>query len=340
MKTMRLFSMVLGGLMVIVAITLTVSGCGGKKEIVPVAVGEMETYHDPVVGYSISYPKGWIPDVEAGRRARFWSLAEVGKRFLDPTGPYPDGALIGIEVIKTADPTAETKKLLEELAASNVVLGQQEAITVKDKPAIRIPSTANFGKGTIAYTTRVYINADSMLYELDFGGFNDQNELNKLVFEASLASFEFPKPVVAGADETLPSATMTPYDAKMFTFEYPDNFNFVTVPKGSNDLVLALRGVRQDCSIRFDVFGAKGQTLDKVVEQNKGKFAGAVQGKATVGGQPATTLTYSATKDVERRFYFVVKDDKVFRATMDWFKPQRTEYLAAYDKVIGSVKFK
>jgi len=80
MKTMRLFSMVLGGLMVIVAITLTVSGCGGKKEIVPVAVGEMETYHDPVVGYSISYPKGWIPDVEAGRRARFWSLAEVGKR--------------------------------------------------------------------------------------------------------------------------------------------------------------------------------------------------------------------------------------------------------------------
>jgi hypothetical protein len=337
---MRLFSMVLGGLMVIVAITLTVSGCGGKKEIVPVAVGEMETYHDPVVGYSIAYPKGWIPDVEAGRRARFWSLPEVGKRFLDPTGPYPDGSLIGIEVIKTADPTAETKKILEELAASNVVLGQQEAITVKDKPAIRIPSTANFGKGTIAYTTRVYINADSMLYELDFGGFNDQNELNKLIFEASLASFEFPKPVVAGADETLPSATMTPYDAKMFTFEYPDNFNFVTVPKGSNDLVLALRGVRQDCSIRFDVFGAKGQTLDKVVEQNKGKFAGAVQGKATVGGQPAMTLTYSATRDVERRFYFVVKDDKVYRATMDWYKPQRAEYLAAYEKVIGSVKFK
>ncbi len=133
---------------------------------------------------------------------------------------------------------------------------------------------------------------------------------------------------------------MTPYDAKLFTFEYPDNFNFVAAPKGSNDLVLALRGVRQDCSIRFDVFGAKGQTLDKVVEQNKGKFAGAVQGKATVGGQPATTLTYSATKDVERRFYFVVKDDKVFRTTMDWYKPQRTEYLAAYDKVIGSVKFK
>jgi hypothetical protein len=305
-----------------------------------VAVGEMEEYHDPVLGYSISYPKGWVPDVEAGRRARVWSAQDVGKRFLDPAGPYPDGSLIGVEVIKTSDPNGEMKKILEELAAANVVLGQQEPTTIKDKPAVRVSSTANFGKGTVAYTDRVFINADSLLYEMDFGGINDMYATHKLLYEASLATFEFPKPVVAGADETLPSATMTPYDAKMFTFEYPDNFNFVTVPKGSNDLVLALRGVRQDCSIRFDVFGAKGQTLDKVVEQNKGKFAGAVQGKATVGGQPATTLTYSATKDVERRFYFVVKDDKVFRTTMDWYKPQRTEYLAAYEKVIGSVKFK
>ena len=340
MKTMRLFSMVLGGLLVVVAVMLTVSGCGGKKEIVPVAVGEMETYHDPVLGYNISYPKGWVPDVEAGRRARFWSAQDVGKRFLDPAGPYPDGSLIGAEVVKTADPGAEIKKILDELAAANVVLGQQEAITVKDKPALRVSSTANFGKGTVAYTDRVFISADSLLYELDFGGVNDMYATHKLLYEASLASFEFPKPVAAGADETLPSATVSSYDAKLFTFEYPDNFNFVNAPKGSNDLVLALRGVRQDCSIRFDVFGAKGQTLEKVIEQNKGKFAGATAGKATVGGQPAMTLTYSATKDVERRFYFVVKDDKVFRTTMDWYKPQRAEYLAAYDKVISSIKFK
>lgn len=340
MKNMRPFSVALGGLLVIVIAMLTVSGCGGKKEIVPVAVGEMEKYHDPVLGYGISYPKAWVPDVEAGRRARFWSGADVGKRFLDPNGPYPDGALIGVEIFKTADPTGETKKILEELAAANVVLGQQEAVTVGGKPAVRLPSTANFGKGTIAYTQRVFVNADSILYELDFGGVNEQYEIYKLVFAASLASFEFPKPVAAGADETLPSQTMTPFDAKLFTFEYPDNYNFVNAPKGSNDMVLALRGVRQDCSIRFDVFPAKGQTLEKVVEQNKGKFAGAQMGKAAVGGQPATTLTYAATRDVERRFYFVVKDDKVYRATMDWYKPQRAEYLAAYEKVIGSVKFK
>ena len=340
MKTMRLSSIVLGGLLAVAAMVMTLSGCGGKKEIVPVAVGEMETYHDPVLGYSMSYPKGWIPDVEAGRRARFWSVQDAAKRFLDPTGAYPDGALIGLEVIKTQDPAGEMKKILDELAAANVVLGQQEPITVKGKPATRVHSTANFGKGTMAHTDRVFINLDSVLFEMDFGGINDQYEINKLVFDASLAAFELPKPPAVGADETLPSASMSPYDAKLFTFEYPENFNFVNAPKGSNDLVLALRGVRQDCSIRFDVFGAKGQTLEKVFEQNKGKFAGAQTGKATVGGQPAMTLTYSATRDVERRFYFVVKDDKVYRATMDWYKPQRAEYLAAYEKVISSVKFK
>jgi hypothetical protein len=30
----------------------------------------------------------------------------------------------------------------------------------------------------------------------------------------------------------------------------------------------------------------------------------------------------------------------VYRITMDWYKPQRAEYLAAYDKVLSSIKFK
>jgi hypothetical protein len=90
----------------------------------------------------------------------------------------------------------------------------------------------------------------------------------------------------------------------------------------------------------FHVFGAKGLTLEKAFDQNKGKYAGAVTGKATIGGQPALSLTYAPTREVERRFYFMVKGDKVYRITMDWFKPQREEYLAAYEKVLSSIKFK
>ena len=76
-------------------------------------------------------------------------------------------------------------------------------------------------------------------------------------------------------------------------------------------------------------------------DQNKGKYKATATGKASLGGQPALSLTYAASGNVvERRFYFAVKNDKVYRITMDWFKPQRNEYLAAYDKVINSVKIK
>ena len=101
-----------------------------------------------------------------------------------------------------------------------------------------------------------------------------------------------------------------------------------------------LQGVRLDCNIQFDVFGAQGLTVEKVFDQNKGRYKGAVEGKASVGGQPAITLTMSATKDVERRVFFTMRNDKVIRITMDWYKPQRTDYLAVYDKVISSIKFK
>ena len=92
--------------------------------------------------------------------------------------------------------------------------------------------------------------------------------------------------------------------------------------------------------MRIDVFGAKGLTVEKVFDQNKGKYKATATGKATISGQPALTLTYAPTATVERRFYFVVKSDKVYRVTMDWYRPQRDQYLAIYDRVIASIKLK
>ncbi len=75
-------------------------------------------------------------------------------------------------------------------------------------------------------------------------------------------------------------------------------------------------------------------------DQNKGKYKAESTGKATVSGEPAMWLQYSATKDVDRRFYFVVYKGKVLRITMDWVKAQKDDYLAAYEKVLSSIKFK
>jgi len=216
----------------------------------------------------------------------------------------------------------------------------EQPVTVAGKEASKVPFAANYGGKNIVYGHHIMLAADSIVYDLGFSGFGGHYEAYAAVFDAVLGSFEPAKPAVKGRDETLPSETMTEYDAKMFMFQYPENFNFTNPPKGKNDIVIGLRGIRQDCNILFDVFGAKGLTLEKVVEQNKGKYRGAAQGKATVGGEPAVTLTLSAAKDVDRMVYFVVKNDKVIRITLDWYKPHKEAYAAAYGKVISSIKFK
>jgi hypothetical protein len=305
----------------------------------PVQVGEMQEYTDPGIGFSIHYPTGWVSNAQVGR-VRLYNAQGVADKFLDPTGVGAIGVEIGVEATKLASPMARIEEIKKELAAINIQLGNEQSLTVDGASGTKLPYTANWGGKNIIYGHRVFIPVDSMLYDLGFAGFGDFYEGYSAVFDASLNSFKLPKPKVKGADETLPSETMSSYDAKLFSFMYPDNFNFTNAPKGKNELVVELRGVRQDCSIRFDVFGAEGLTVDKVFEQNKGKYKGASTAKTTVGGEPAWMLTYSPTANVERRFYFVVRDNKVIRTTLDWHKPQRDQYLASYDKVVSSVKFK
>jgi hypothetical protein len=323
----------------VLLVGLFVLGCGGKKAVTPVPVGTLQEYRDPQYGFHFEHPAGWVAGGEAGR-PRIYNSLEAGQRFMDPTGAYPDGVLISVDVIKTANPAEQKAAIIAELTSSGFVLGQPSPVTIGGKSATKIPYTANHTAKIKETGHHIYVELDTVLYDLAFRGFGDMYASHEAIFDTVMKSFTFPRAVEPGRDATLPSDAFTEYDAKMFTFQYPENFNFVNVAKGNNDLALGLRGVRQDCSVQFIVFGAKGLTTEKVVEQNKAKYPGASAGKATIAGQPAITLTYSAARDVERRVYFMVKDDKVYRIILDWFKPQRSEYLAAYDKLITSIKLK
>lgn len=338
MKTNIRIADVLAAIIGSLVFGLLLLGCGQEKKMEPVAVGEMEEYRDPGIGFRVKHPKGWVTNAAVGR-ARFYNASEVDKKFLDPTGAYPVGVEILIDAKRSADPAGDISRMKQELG-QQVTAKPEEPATVAGKAAAKIPFVANYGKGNIIYGQHIFFESDSIVYEIGFAGFGNTYEAYAAVFDASLKSFEPAKPAVKGRDQTLPSETFTQYDAKMFTFEYPENFNFTNPSKGKNDIVVGLRGVRQDCNILIDVFSAQGLTLDKVVAQNKGKYKGASQGKTTIGGEPAATLTLSATKDVDRTVYFVVKNDKVIRITMDWFRPQKEEYTAAYNKVISSFKFK
>jgi len=317
---------------------LCFAGCGEEKKMEPVKPGDMETYRDPGFGYSIQYPKGWMPNAEVGR-AGFYSAQDVDKKFLDPTGQFPDGVMIGVTVIRSA--SADTaKKIMDDMVKSGFVVARPETVSVGGRPGVRYGYSGLYTKTVKESGEHIYVPSDTVVYDIRCAGFGGYYDAYKAVFDAAIATLQFPKPVVAGRDPTLPSENTAEVSGKLFSITYPDNFTQLGVPKGTNDEVIELRGVRQDCSIRVDVFGAKGLTVEKVFDQNKGKYKATGTGKATVSGLPALSLTYAATPNVQRRFYFVVKNDKVFRVTMDWYRPQADEYMKAYDKTINSLKIK
>ncbi len=321
------------------AATLWATGCSKEKKIDLIPVGETVEYRDPGFGFRLKYPKEWVSATEIGR-ARFYSAEEVDKKFLDPTGPYPNGAMIAIDVIKTSTPDEDRDKKIAEMKSIGMMVSPAETLTVAAHPATRVPYTAHYSATVETRGEHIYLSLDTVLYDIEFSGFGDLYPANKYAFETALNSFELPKPVVKGRDETLTSESFATNENKFFSFEYPDNFNFTNPPAGKNDLVVGLRGVRQDCNIVFDVFGAQGLTVQKVFDQNKGKYRGATTGKTTVAGQETYYLTYSATKDVERKVYFLVHNDKVLRIIMDYYKPQREDYVTAYDTVLKSIKLK
>jgi len=318
---------------------LFLAACSRDEKMPAVPVGEMVRYQDPGIGFSIAHPAGWIVNAQVGR-VHFYNAADVDKKYIDPTSVGPLGVEISVDVSTVEDAAARIGQIKADLAARNFQLGQESSVMVAGHNGTRVPYSANYGGSNIIHGHRVLVAVDTVLYDLGFSGFGGYYEAYAAVFDSSLHSLIMPKPKEAGRDETLPSETFTTYVTDYFSFEYPDNFNFTSPKKGKNDLVVELRGVRQDCSIRFDVFGAEGLTVDKVFDQNKGNYRGASSAKVTVGGEPAWRLTYSPAPNVERHFYFVVRNDKVIRTTLDLYKPQKDEYMKAYDQVMGSIRFR
>ncbi len=330
MKTLMMF---------LTAGAMLVAGCAGEKKMEPVAVGEMIQYKDPGIGFVISYPSGWVQNAQVGQ-ALFYNAQGVEQKFRVPTDAGPKGVEISVRVTKTSDPAGAANGIKTEWSQSGVQLGQEQAVTVSGATATKVPFTANYGEGNIINSHHVLITGDSVLYDLGFSGFGNHYEAHAAVFDAMLSSFQMPKPKEKGRDETLPSETYSDYDAKAFAFKYPENFASTNPSKGQNEIVIELQGYRRDCSVRFDVFGAQGLTLDKVFEQNKGKYRATSSGKATIGGENAMYVSYSPTREVDSRAYFVVRNDKVYRITTNWYKPQTSAYVAAYETVISSIKFK
>jgi hypothetical protein len=162
------------------------------------------------------------------------------------------------------------------------------------------------------------------------------------VIDTLINSIRLPQPKVKSPDldESLPSTTFTEFSNNFLKISYPDNFTTsFPAPKGEMKFSLELKGYRQDCTVRIDVLPAKGVPVEKVFEQNQGKFPRASKGgEVTIAGAKALYLNYSPAKDIGSRAYFLVKNDQVYRIIMNYYAPKRADFLPAFEKTVSSIR--
>jgi len=314
-------------------------GCG-KTEIVPVTMGKANDYRDLGYGFSIQYPEKWKQLGTIGK-ALFTESQEMGEKFIDPSKGIEGGRVlvhVFIHDSVTFDQAiADGKSVLDQTQAE---LSPQTEITVNGRASTKIPYTIQATSKTKIYGYEIYVPGDTATYKITVEGYGDQYQAHTTVFDAMVASFTLPVIVEKIPDMWQASPTSSSLDTKYFTLPYPENMEFVDVKKGDKDYVVELKADRQDVTLHIDVFGAVGLTVDKVWEQNKGRYKSRGTGETTIDGEKTFWVDYSPMRRVSSRAYFTVKNDKVIRTTLNWFAPKKGEYFPVLEGMVKSIRLK
>jgi hypothetical protein len=332
--------------MLLFASLLLVSACAKKKEFPKIT--EWEKYSDPFFGLSFTHPKGWHLTAEGGR-ITLTSSYEAAERFVDPRAEDKREDDLDLQITVFHE-RPDSLSPLDEIVNTYTKERSSEGFTVKPVETIMIDSTEARKFSFAGYytqtnklsTTRVYSIRDSVQYYLEYAAFNDLFEPYSYVMDTLIASIRLPRPKVKAADvdESLPSTTFIDFSNNFLKISYPDNFetSFPAV-KGDMKFSLELKGYRQDCTVRIDIFPAKGLTVEKVFEQNQSKYTRASKGgEVTISGQKAIFLNYSPARDIASRAYFLVKDDQVYRIIMNYYTPMRGAFLPVFEQTVKSLK--
>ncbi len=317
---------------------LFLQGCSEKAAV---TVGELKTYSDPVYEFGMQYPKEWLESAQAGEKMTIFSSQDTYDWLLTPENAQGKKPGAWIEI---GTDTSRNKTLAEfaEIQAAKIKSHQfkvtgQENVKLAGVDAIKI----NYTYSTLSGFA-IVAASDSMMTYVEYNAVGKKFQDYKVIIDTVLATTKLAHRQVKKnpMDEFKPSAVVQTHRDEYIDYSYPDNFTGKNLPKGTNLIVTQIIGPRQDCSVQFDVFDAKNLTVEKVFDQNKGKYKAKSQGSVTIDGQKAMYVAYAPRPDIDSRVYFVVKNNRVTRITMSWYKPMDSDYWPAYEKVLGSLKLK
>ncbi len=325
---------------------LVAAGCARKAT--PTPIEGLELMKDDVRKFEVKVPKNWIKQVQKGDLILALSKPGVGRRFLDFSkgegGAKVELRAIEIDSTRNMDSLIKNSKLEFEDKLDRYKL---EKATLGGKPAMKL--WVEFGQEDGNFKSEAYFaENDSVVTILTLASFGNNFDDYAEQFKEIVASVKLARrPDAPKKPDTLaptgpepPSDTLRSYSAPDFTIQIPQNFEGKKLSGGGLSSVNFF-GSRLDCNIQVDVFDAsKQKNLEKILLQNKPNYGGGNPTGVTLGGVKAAYFSYNPSGTVSSRAYFAVKGDKMFRITVNWFKPEQNVYLPIFEKCLKTVTFK
>ncbi|TAL68615.1 MAG: hypothetical protein EPN82_10070 [Bacteroidetes bacterium] len=327
-------------------IPLILWDCSPKAE--PEEITGMTFYEDAAVKFSIKHPQNWIVQAVPGSRVIFYSSKGAKDRFINKyEAEGKAGAKIDVYAKKL-----DSGKTLEDFMASTKLF---DAKTYSKPVKVKIDGVDGFKQtysfelndgtmdGEVYYATKDGKYATAVIFEAFAGTLHGYHKyLEEMLASVKLAyEPEEKKPELVLVEADPPSQTLTTMGGEGYTIMIPDNFTSST---GKAKDAIGSRNYigdrRADCNIQIDVIDAtKQQNLKKIVDDNKAKYGNSTPSATSLGGQSAYVFSYTPGRNVQSRVYFVIKGNKLFRITMNWFKGEEASYLPVFEKSIKSIKF-
>ncbi|MFA6571270.1 MAG: PsbP-related protein [Bacteroidota bacterium] len=328
-------------------LTLALTSCGKKGDATEIT--GLTAYSDPTIEFSMKYPTNWYSQTVPGTRFICFTKKEAKDRFIqyDPNGNT--GAKIEVLFQKleegiTLDTIIKKTKLFNPenyKAPVKVKLDGVDAVKI----AYSFPLEDGEFNGEAYFATKDNKYATTIIFEAFAGTMEEYHKK----FEEMIASVKLAvAPKEKGTDTIQVQVEAEPASKVMmskggdgFSIDIPDNFRAEGSKAAGTISSRNFIGARRaDCNIQVDVIDAsKQKNLKKIVEENVPKYKNAKPVETKLGGQPAYVMNYSFGRNVMSRVYFVIKGERLYRMTVNWFKGEEKDYLPIFENSIKSFKF-
>jgi len=328
---------------IIALLGIFLAGCGKKSEdMTPVQPGETVVFKDQVFKFSYKAPKAWIAESVPGAHTAYYSTQGSEVRFQKFTeGDFGAKIEVGAQDGYTKEQGVEDFKKTFE----GITFKGPEPATLDGQPALKISFTSgNTDDSYMGY--RIYGNKDSVVTYFEAATFGQKRmDKYKAVFDLAEKSVTLgyilkmtgkmdSATMAKLKEETKPSENFANYNGAGFSITYPDNFSIQASGKG-----VKFEGEWKGATINVDATPSNGSSLD-VFASTVAKALGGSASGATVGGEAAKVINYSATASYGSRAYVIVKGANAYRITINWPKELESSFRPAFEKAANSFKLK